>query len=208
MKKCVLVAASATDNNTEALGLRYLASVCRNNGFTPEVLDTGIASLEPCTLAEMVQGFTPHVVAVSLAGYGVGLAKAIQATRLIRERAKPDMLVIGGYAPTLMPVEMLDATHADVAVMGEGEIPFRHLLLGSDWRSVPGLVFESNRSWVSTGHSGVLENLDELDFPLRSTTMVPETYISSSRGCYVLFNQDVLWRSRPTLEEPFTTERV
>lgn len=111
-------------------------------------------------------------------------------------RARGIPVVMGGPHVTFLPEEGLQ--HADYCVMGEGEIPFPHLVealnRGEPLQSVPGLAWKKDGQVVLNPPAAAVEDLDALpfcDFSLLDTggrrlggpigrAMVP---IQTSRGC-------------------------
>lgn len=148
------------------LGLMYIASSLREEGYKVSILDCTFMKPEE---AEMVINHTP-------ASY-VGFYNAITMTENMLSLAKlakeRDLTVIlGGPDPSLDPVKYLKHEEIDYVVVGEGEKVMvdliRNLDRGSELMSIRGLAYRVGKErMVFTGSPIPIRDLDSLPFPAR-----------------------------------------
>jgi anaerobic magnesium-protoporphyrin IX monomethyl ester cyclase len=145
------------------LGLGYLASVLRQNGFTVALVDCTFLSREQA-IQKIVQS-KPKI----LGFYSMFSMKktTLQLARLLRNDCQ--LLVAGGPLPTLDPDGFLDVF--DVVAVGEGEETIVELARcvedGTDFSNVRGVAYKKNGYTVFSAERGFIGNLDALPFPSR-----------------------------------------
>jgi len=162
------------------LGLGYIASYCRQNGYSVGIVDCTFLTWEQA-LAKVRQ-MKPRVIGVQSM-----LSMKSAALRFARElREDCELLIAGGPQPTVYPEKF--AGDFDLVVLGEGEQTtlevLRALDSGRNFKSVEGLAFRS--SGETSTQAGRLElatlqrseltltaprkrirNLDSIPFPAR-----------------------------------------
>jgi len=117
-------------------------------------------------------------------------SQALKLARIAREAGA--FVVVGGFHPTALPLEVLQEGDIDAVVRGEGEESFRELVLYGPSRSVRGLAFREKGTVVCNELRPVIPDIDTIAFPLRS--LRPNRYgekgnryfidtIYTSRGC-------------------------
>lgn len=178
---------------TEHLGLGYITSMLRNDGHEVEILDASMRWLSP---KETVS----EIVAREFDCLGVTAVQSnrelmMSVVRAVRKVKKNEIIIAGGYLPTLMTGRLLSACpELDFVVTGEGEQVIVDVLgriqRGEDWRSTPGIAYLDGNKPVINAHPPLVGDLDALPFPARDALnqahpdAIVEGVISGSRGCY------------------------
>ena len=181
------------------LGLGYVASKLRNNGYSVSIIDCTFITERQ--VLQTVREFSPRVIGI----YSMFSMKnsAIRLAKLLRREC--NVLVAGGPLPTLYPDEYLEAF--DFVCVGEGEETMLELVQasqsGADLSKVRGLCFRTKNGEttpdmlaVKTPPRPPIENLDSIPFPARdlydnaayqdyfmNRFGKKETSIITTRGC-------------------------
>ncbi len=142
---------------------------------------------------ETLAMYNPDMLGVSL--MTVEYPAALKVSRIAREFNPAIKIVWGGFHATSMPESSLANDEVDIVVAGEGEVTTVNLCKalesGGDLDKVTGLYLKKPDGTVySTGHTPIIENLDDIPHPARHLRLYPESweplYLSSlvtSRGC-------------------------
>lgn len=179
------------------LGLLYLAAHLEKfSSHEVAVIDSQVEALSWPALKERIAACGPDVVGITAMTFT--LIDVLETARLVKEIDEKIPVVLGGPHAHLYPAETLGLPHVDYLVLGEGEIPFHHLIenLGHKGKleEIHGLAFERNGKVINTGVRGFREDLDEIPFPARHLTPYwkyssllakrePITTMFTSRGC-------------------------
>src|SRR3989338_10672948 len=109
-------------------GLAYVASVLQKNGYEIEVYSQDMNHYPDEHLTEYLNKNKFDVVGISvIAGY-YQYRKLLSISDAINKSRNRPFYVIGGHGPAPEPEFFLKKTHADVVVIGEGEITVLELL--------------------------------------------------------------------------------
>lgn len=159
------------------LGLMYLASVLRNNGYEVELFD--------CTFRKDFDEFEDYMRKKKPKIVGITSLITIRRNALIiadiahRYGAK---VILGGPDPTALPERYLlykgtnNSFPVDAVVFDEGEITmlelanfyFKRSDHPDDIREIAGLrLRDENGNIISTGHRELIKDLDSIPFPAR-----------------------------------------
>lgn len=185
---------------THPMGLMYLASSLMAAGHSVQIHDC-LADDDLQILTERLKQFPPDYVGISV------IVSEQTRTRLVVEavrRVLPDVpIIVGGPCPSADPEEVLLATGANYAVVGEGEHTIVNLLIALETNGVPLSVpgvggFSDDRFIQTPGNTLSTEDLDLLPLPawelldldlynrrLSIAGVGPRPYMSvvTSRGC-------------------------
>lgn len=146
------------------LGLLYLSSHLRAQGFECEVYDSTFGSREE--LFRLLDENPAGVLGIYVNLMTRANALAIAA----RARERGWMVMLGGPEPANYVAEYL-AAGADVIVAGEGELSVERLMRANfdraAWPSIPGLIFLENGGLRETGPAELLRDLDRQPWPDR-----------------------------------------
>jgi len=176
------------------LGLAYLASVAREVGWKPKIID-GLAE-EPTQrqIAEIVKRSSPDVV--GLTATTATVLDAYEVARIVKEISPETLVMIGGPHATFMAEEVLrECPHIDLVVRGEGEITLKEILerieKGREFYDVAGITYRKRELVKENPPRPLISNLDDLPYP--AYDLLPmEKYvvegirfaaIMTSRGC-------------------------
>lgn len=122
-------------------------------------------------------------------------SSALQVARIAKEVNPACRVVFGGQHPTLKTDEVMAKEHVDFAVRGEGEKTLVQLCRAIDknesgLETIDGLSFRNGNGPVHNRDRGLIRNLDDLPFPLRTDLVFPELFsppdlgvVVTSRGC-------------------------
>jgi anaerobic magnesium-protoporphyrin IX monomethyl ester cyclase len=145
------------------LGLGYLASALKKNGFDVELVDCTFIGKQEAI--EKTKRSNPDIIGI----YSMFSMKktSLEMGRLLKGSCK--LLVAGGPLPTLDPADFLDVF--DVAAVGEGEETIVDLAgyveKGLPVSLVKGIAYKDAGTIRFGEPRGFVENLDALAFPAR-----------------------------------------
>ena len=128
-------------------------------------------------------------------------------------------VVMGGYHPTALTDQVLEDPNVDAVIRGEGDNPFRDLVINGPNRDVLGLSYKEKDELIHNGNQSLIEDMDSLPQPLRSIRPMRfgekgDAYtidtLYSSRGCIAkctfCANDTVNMDWRPRSPEHFIEE--
>lgn len=180
------------------LGLAYLASYIRKEGYNPLIVDLNIDNYSNEELCEIIRKHNFSMIGISFMTNQY--KECLSLARLIKSCLKSTYIVVGGPHVSALPKEILrECSNIDFSVIGEGEITFLELLNALDsgvkeFHHVDGLCFRKNGAIVQTRSRELIENVDSLPFAAWDLIKV-EKYsvfsiesgntfaLLSSRGC-------------------------
>ncbi|MBF0567496.1 MAG: cobalamin-dependent protein [Nitrospirae bacterium] len=173
------------------LGLCYLASVLRLNGFTVSILDMHQNAKLPEDIISECRKLRPKILGITSTTPTYPNAELI--ARLAKAFNSNVVTVIGGAHATCLPDECLKSGAFDYVCVGEGEYTLLELTEAlvrktGDALTIPGLVtLDSNGDIQSNGVRERVSDLDSIPWPARDLLDLDSYYqkgsIISSRGC-------------------------
>jgi len=175
--------------NQGNLGIGYLASVLRENGYQTEVIDF---ELDRELILERILALDPVLVGFSLIFqfYIVNYRSLIE---YLREAGVDCHFTMGGHFPSLSFEKTLELVpELDSVVRFEGELTLLELVdtinLGQDWREIKGIAYRRDGEAVSSELRPLMENLDLLPYPERNYKPISVLGLDiipliASRGC-------------------------
>ncbi|MEK7841149.1 MAG: radical SAM protein, partial [Deltaproteobacteria bacterium] len=190
------------ENTTASFGLCCLASVLREKGYEPKILEAGALRLTlKQTLAYIIKE-RPQVVGFRAST--ISFLNAAFLAKEIKEYDKNIITLIGGPHVTALPMETIqDFPQFDAGIIGEGEETLIEFLGAvnlhtKDLGGVKGLVYRHDGAARLTAKRPYIENLDTLPMPawdllegfpesyqppLMSYKELPVASMVTSRGC-------------------------
>jgi radical SAM superfamily enzyme YgiQ (UPF0313 family) len=182
------------DYTLPVLGLAYIATYARSQGFNVGVLDAEALGLGISRVATILNALHPRWVGLNL------LAPTYQHSVRILQRLDPELQVLlGGHHAKAMPGEILRDSaipRIDALVLGEGEYRVAALLGNRDRRTVLPHVLWRDHDGVHTGTSAdkslLAPDVDTLPFvsrdllrqdPFLANDGRIEANLVGSRGC-------------------------
>jgi anaerobic magnesium-protoporphyrin IX monomethyl ester cyclase len=171
------------------LGLGYLASTLRGNGFNARIVDFRQG---PGSILEAARAANTLLVGFSLI-FQYYLPEFGRLVSCLRENGVDSHFCAGGHYPTLRYDEVLQAIPGlDSIALCEGELTLAELMQclahGRDWRHVAGLAYRDGDRCVLTPPRALIADLDGLPCPVRpiqdpATLGMKAAAMLASRGC-------------------------
>ena len=202
----------------ENIGIEYIASTARANGFTAAMINAGLHGLGVDDIIEIVGRSRFRVLGISTIHWT--MPAAIEIARAARE-SHPDCHIIFGGIEAALDAERILREHPfiDSVGMGEGERTVSALLSAlrgkNEWRHAEGLAFRLGDAIHYTPKARLIDPLDDLPFPARDDMAAVldaggAVSMSSSRGCtgrcsfcsvraFYGLSEGQLWRGRSPL---------
>lgn len=184
------------------LGLGYLASFLRKNGYKVSIFDGSLKNALIKDFSQAVSEYEPDLIGISVLTRGHNQIKCI--IKALKQEFKKIPIVIGGCQVSADPRAVLKDLKADFAVIGEGEITFLELIKAieinnKNFKEINGIAFKNPAGKIIITKSRELINdLDSIPF-LAWDLMPPKQYrivpilvparglpiapIFTSRGC-------------------------
>jgi anaerobic magnesium-protoporphyrin IX monomethyl ester cyclase len=147
------------------LGLLYLSSHLRANGFEAEVYDSTFGTR--AELTSLLNSDGPGVVGI----YANLLTRASVLDLIARARSAGWRVIVGGPEPANYAAEFLEAG-AELVVAGEGELALERLVASNfdrnHWTQIPGIIFRNDAGEIiRTGPAELIPKLDAQPWPDR-----------------------------------------
>lgn len=171
------------------LGIGYLASTLRENGYQVEVIDFQI---EPELILRRIRSLDPILVGFSLI-FQFYITDFGTLIDYLRDEGVDCHFTMGGHFPSLSYEETLEhAPGLDSVVRFEGELTLLELAdtlnLGKDWRGIKGIAYRQDSRVVGNELRPLIEDLDLLPQPERNFTPMSVLGMDimpliASRGC-------------------------
>lgn len=210
------VSGSRFDIKVEDLGLEYLSSYLKANGFIDtEIIHCQLEGFNCNDLKVILETMKPDIVGISISFESTDYLGGIETAKIVKHLNQNIKVFAGGHAATfLYETLMKECLCIDYVVFGEGEISTLSLVQAIESKlpinQVNGIAYRSNGSILRTNKQKLIDNLDLLPFADRSiyNKFKPEfALIESSRGCWgkckfcsvpAFFNNGIgkIWRTR------------
>ncbi|HLC86646.1 cobalamin-dependent protein [Candidatus Woesearchaeota archaeon] len=175
-----------------SLGLSAVAAILKKDGHKVELVDTTFGKSDN-EIMQQVKNFNPELVCSSMATNEFKYATHI--IDIIREYNPNVPVIVGGYHPTMVPLEVLNLKNVDMVCVGEGDLPIAevaNMLEKKEERTdILNVWFKTKEGKIVSNSQRPLPNLDELPIPDR-TIYDYQRYIDwhngtatfiSTRGC-------------------------
>ncbi len=167
------------------IGVYYIGSVLRENGYDVEVLNWYNIHKTPQKITEALLEKKPDIIGFSI--LNANRWGGIEVAQIAKE-INPDIkIVFGGVAPTFLWKHFLKYfPQIDFIVIGEGEYAFLNLVKliekGNYGRlkNIEGIALRQNGKIIKTKPPRPIQNLDELPIPGK---YFKYQHVTSSRGC-------------------------
>jgi len=146
-------------------GVASIAGYLRSCGFEVTLIDPRLDGLGTQDVVERILALDPGHV-----GYTAITEEIYDAAEIAAEvkKRRPDIVnVLGGCHASALPTETLGQFPGfDIAVRGEGELPFADIVRGAPLEGIPEIAFRPNGGDpVFTGGRRPVPDLDDLPFP-------------------------------------------
>lgn len=233
--KTVLVMSTALDKSIEhtkwqqPLGISYIAA-CVRDVSEVSIIDCEADEQYEKTLLKEINTDDKLVVGISSNTYSY--PEALRLAKLVKENNPDAHINFGGYHPTpLADLVLKNREYVDSVIKGDGEVPFRQLLLAlsnsGDLSEVGSLTYRKNGKIISNPIVSP-PDLDSLPYPARDLLNMEAyfsnlknsafskiynasrmVYINGTRGCLnhcnycCLFNRNMRVRAPLTVVDEF-----
>ncbi len=151
--------------STPPLGLGYLASVLRENGFKVQIVDDLVEKL---SLDELIKRIKNSQI-VGITSTTPTFNAALRYAKAIKEKLSNVFVILGGVHVTFMPYEAIKHDYIDAVCIGEGERTIvetaERIEEGKSLEGVKGLIYKEGSKIFENERRGFIENLDSLPFP-------------------------------------------
>lgn len=184
-----------------AIGVLYLASVCRENKYDVSILDCPAYNYDYNTSIKRILEEEPDYIGIS--STTAAIYNAANLAYLLLERGFDKPIILGGPHVSAVPIETMKRfPQFTVGVLGEGEDTIVELLQILDSKSnlfeVKGLVVKNEGEIKITPPRPFIQDLDKLPLPAWDLLPPPDVYkfsatrfsktpvgsLLTSRGCY------------------------
>ena len=199
------------------LGLCYLASSARKQGYSARIIDAPALHLDLTRTVSEIAQTDAEVVGISAST--VSLSRALELAKAVRHNGIKAPLIIGGPHVSSMPQETLkECREFDLGVINEGEYTLPDII--ASWKAgravdtIPGIVYRDGPEIKLSPPRGNIEDLDSIPFPAwdllphlaryykpspHSYLRLPSSSLMSSRGC----NGTCTFCARPFMGEKY-----
>jgi radical SAM superfamily enzyme YgiQ (UPF0313 family) len=218
------------------VGIGYIAAVLKKNGIDVNVYNADYSEKSGFSEKDMTQNFPEYIkiqkdlkypiwreierVISSFNPDVVGITvttgkftSALNVAKICKKISTKIKVVVGGPGPSCSPEEIIKEKEIDFVVRGEGEYTFLELvkiLQAKDMKKLNkclGLTFKNNGKIINTPARPLIENLDELPFPVREFYInekeirkpTVEGIMFATRGCpfqCIFCASHVMWTRR------------
>lgn len=196
-RKVVLINPNSSGNyvqgaiQREHLGLGYLASGLRDEGFNVDIIDSRAAQQNSEEVAQDILQYKPFLI-----GFSIITKDACEwverVAGYVREEKRDIHVAVGNYFPSLQPKAALESMPSvDSVVIREGDLTLPELasliFLRENWQDTKGIAFRTSEEVYINGERGLVKDLDALPFPEHYAPRfeLNEFAIEGSRGCYM-----------------------
>lgn len=171
------------------LGLGYLATSLRKNGFKVEILDCVKEKIKPDNIIQILTKKKPDVFGITVFSSDLAIAK--EYLEKVKKFDENVITVVGGPHPSALPAECFDffCDALDFVFIGEAEIGFPIFIKTIEKTKKPKVISFKNipgLAWRYKGHIMInkpqfVTELDSIGFP--SWDLIkPETYPHAPLG--------------------------
>ncbi|HJX12044.1 MAG TPA: cobalamin-dependent protein, partial [Dehalococcoidales bacterium] len=149
------------------LGLTYIAAVLQKEGHHVRIIDLNVEKIGDDSL----KGILADAGIAGITGMITEYAEVIRVADLVKGAKDGLTVVLGGPLASTFPRELLEASRADLAVIGEGERTAVALVAAiekrGDLHNINGLAFKKDDKIEFTGPVEPITDLDSVPFPAR-----------------------------------------
>ncbi len=196
--------------NLPPLGLAYIAAFLREKKFSVDIIDGTVGNLSEKEILEKIKKQQPKVIGFSAMTFT--FPRMALFSKKIRKNFPDTLILIGGHHATLLPEQvLLENSHFDLVVYGEGELTaweimekfkkcnFNRGRFLNDYHllgNIDGIVFRKSKQTIMTSPRQTINNLDDLPYPawdllpMKEYIPLPNQYLNkpvihmvASRGC-------------------------
>lgn len=187
------------------LGILYISSFLKKEGYDVSVLDQGALNLEPEQVLTWINQENPDVLGFYTVTWNSKIACELAEHSF--EKNPSLKIVMGGYHATYNSERILKKyPFVDAVVRWEGEKAMLELMQcfekGEPLSSIEGITFRDNSSTTTTPERPPIQNLDELPFPDRDALpspykiQIPEIELTVEKGTSMITSRGCSFKCR------------
>jgi radical SAM superfamily enzyme YgiQ (UPF0313 family) len=186
-----LYSAQYTADPKVPLGILYLATVLRNNGYSVQVIDCHANAYTKLHLLRSIEELKPRLIGINITTPNRRVVFEIISA--IKSTFREIPVIVGGPHATSVPRDVFEHAYGvDAAVMGEGEVIILEMMRSlPSIKSMDGVYTREDFIQRRPGRLAPrVADLDALPFPdfdfldvNKYLSISRELYLSSSRGC-------------------------
>ncbi len=154
-------------NPQPSVGLAYIASILRDNGYNVSILDAYVSQLGAGEILDEVASRNVDLIGISVLTTSVDVVTEL--IKRIRKQLPQLKIVLGNMHASLFCDEILNDHLADFIIHREGEYAMLELVKalenGDDPQSVKGISFRDDGHIIHTPVRPFITELDKLPFP-------------------------------------------
>ncbi|KKL11611.1 hypothetical protein LCGC14_2544060, partial [marine sediment metagenome] len=176
------------------LGITYLASGLRDNGFEVSIIDAQALNLSP---QEVTESISKESEIIGFTSTTLVWPNTLKTMRTAKKRFPNKLIVVGGPQITAFPQDSLNHEFIDLGIYGEGEETMLELAQvyskGANIQDIKGTVVRKNSRVFVNQPRPLIEDLNRLPFPAIDlfpyhlyralTVQAPFYTMIASRGC-------------------------
>lgn len=179
------------------LGLLYLSSFLRQNGFQTQVIDAEALKLSDNAILEQLADFSPDAVAISMTTVAFRNSVSLAGKFHLEFPGRP--LIVGGAHVTANPFQTMECKDFDIGILREGEMTLFELLNISFGKrgickkkdicshklaEIKGIVYRDKEGLIQlTEPREYIKDIDSLPYPDRDALPDIKLY-RPPVGCY------------------------
>jgi len=200
------------------LGLMYIATVLKQNGFDVKIIDAVPMKIDYSELKQQISDFQPFVVGI--ATFTMSMVDVLLTAELVKKVDDKIQVVLGGHHVLLYPNESVKYPNVDFILKGEADYTFLQLVQKlqqnanfDELLKIDGIGFFRNNKQFFNYKTAMIDDLNKL--PIIDRSILPlDLYksivgrnkmvatVMSSRGCpykcTFCYTPSKIYRSRST----------
>lgn len=175
--------------STEHLGISYIVANLRKYNYECQIIEIfGVNDKK--SIEKVISG------GYELLGFTttcVNMKDIIEITKLVKAGISDIHITLGGHMATFWGRQILESYYTvDSIISGEGEVTFVELAdalkENNNFNNIDGVLYRRGKEIITNKERALIENLDELPFPVRDqfddhNNRFQYIRICSSRGC-------------------------
>ncbi|MHB1654148.1 MAG: B12-binding domain-containing radical SAM protein [Desulfitobacteriaceae bacterium] len=190
----------------------YVAGMLMSKGHEVEIVEGYLDRLSYREIEKRISANKPDILGVHMVYHWQNDSVLFAFLEQVKAKELTSYITVYGFYPTIAPEDILAKCPAvDAVILGEPELTLAELaealVSRANYGNIPGLTLRDESGQVTFQRHELVENLDELPFPVRTEAMfrMTEVNLLSSRGCYggctfcyinPFYGQGSRWRGR------------
>jgi radical SAM superfamily enzyme YgiQ (UPF0313 family) len=177
----LLTAPRFVPNKYPPLGIAYIASILRENGFDVEILDPVFGGWK--IVEKRLKKGDYDILGVST--LTMNFEDGLEMAKIAKEANPGCLTVFGGNHPAILPYDVVKKKEVDIVCSGEGECTMLELIQtlekNENLKGIRGILYKEGDRVITNQPRPLIQNLDELPFPARDLLPMHE-YLSAQVG--------------------------